>query len=469
MLETAPPPPIEEPGIARQALSYAVAGAKRVSADAMTDWRRRSGPGQAEKLRDIPPEERTVKQGANAAVKAITDFFDGFLTKDLHSILANVKDDQDADRAFVFPQMEQLVENGEMSQTFYDVQVARERTMKGVRFVRMLLGKNQKSLQVNRAKTLFNMSRLTASQSPLAMHEDLMREGDTLAIGASLTGLSETIFDTIKRDKPEGDGPASARNSAGRRVAGGPAAILAGLIDEHAPGVSPDDITLAGELLAESGAVLVGLNPDHPVLGTAVFTGGSVLDFLDGKLAEFKGLMGKGMLKDLRADLRQQIVAQAVLSLIAMRRDNKVAAANYALATPATPLSSLARARAESMGLVVREGGVGTRASRGVLNGIGLGFNRYRDITDMTSGMLVVSTLNTVYERLDVIKHGVDSEYCVGVNNDPKFIKEAQMRERAILPYAIASAAVGAALLAANESGVVEERYGLKSAAPEAR
>ncbi|HVX57679.1 MAG TPA: hypothetical protein VHA37_08170, partial [Candidatus Saccharimonadales bacterium] len=165
-----------------------------------------------------------------------------------------------------------------------------------------------------------------------------------------------------------------------------------------------------------------------------------------------KGVDGEaGMLEDVEADLEQQIVTFAALSLIALRRRNKVAATNYALAAMTTPLSALMRADAEGQGYLVAEGGMGTRLGRGILGGVGMALNKNRDISDIVSAMVVAGNVNTVLERRDVVQNGQDSECCVGVNDDPTFKREAETRAETIVPYAKRGLVVGAGLLALDK------------------
>lgn len=418
----------------------------------------------SDKLRDTPPEARTAGDAIESAVISFTDFLDGLLTRGLPYSEVGREKDRLADRTYVLEQFEQLAENGEVPQIHSDVQAGREHVMKVVRWIGGILDKDLRSLQVNRAKTALNMAMLTTAHSPLATKEDLLRFEASGGTGASLTGLFETVFQYLSKDKSE-DGTSDPRNSTAREVSAGPVGFITSLIDEHAPGVTPTHLTRTGELMVEGASALLAAKPDKKILATTLFAAGSMVDFLDGSLARLKGIAStKGMIEDVQADLRQQIAATAALSITAMRRGNKVAAANYSIAAMTTALSALTRAQAESQGLIVAEGGLGTRAGRGVLSGIGMALNDERDMSDVISSTLAVSTINTVYERQHVITHGADSEYCVGTNNDPKLIKEAEARRKAILPLAVAGMAIGGALLVANQTGIVEHKFGLDQA-----
>lgn len=282
-----------------------------------------------------------------------------------------------------------------------------------------------------------------------------MRWGASIGTGLSLTGLAETIFQYMKKE--DGEEVTTGRNSTARNVSAGSFDKIAGFINQELPGVTPSHLTKFGKITVEGSAMMAALSPDHPILPTTLYIVGSLCDTADGALARLKGESGAdGMIEDVQADLEQQIAAMAALSIIAMRRGNRVAAANYALAAMLTPLSALTRAQAEARGLIVGEGGMGTRVGRGFLGGFGMGLNRYRDASDIISAMLAAGTANTVYERRDVVKNGKASTYCVGENHDPEFVKEAGLRKEAIMPYAEIGLMVGALLLSATTSEAVQ-------------
>jgi phosphatidylglycerophosphate synthase len=329
--------------------------------------------------------------------------------------------------------------------------------MEGVRWWGARNDKSLKSLQVNRAKTFAEMTELTMAHSPLSQNEDLMRWGASIGTALSLTGLFETVFQYMG-DSGDKD-VTTARNSKAREVSAGPLDRLAGFIDENAPGVTPSHITRIGKGMVEGAAALVIAKPDRGGIATAIYTVGSLFDTFDGSLARKKGVDGpEGMIEDVQADLEQQIATMGALSIVAMRRGNRVAAANYAAAAMLTPLSAYTRALGESQGLIVAEGGMGTRVGRGIMGGVGMALNKRRDASDIVSAMLASGTANTVLERRDVTRNGEESSYCVGTNEDPGLMEEGAMRRRAIEPYAEAGLAVGAVLLMANGSKAIQER-----------
>jgi phosphatidylglycerophosphate synthase len=354
--------------------------------------------------------------------------------------------DREGDRSFVMPQQMTLAMNGEVAPAHFMLKRGREAGMQALRWWGARNDKDLTSRPVNKQKTAVEMATLTAAQSPLAEHPDLIRWGASLGTALSLTGLLETGFDYMRDRKPEQTD--TARNSAVREVSAGPLTKVAELIDRKAPGVTPSHITQWGKRLVEGAAALAVARPDHPTLPTAIYTVGSLFDTLDGSLARAKDMDGtEGMVEDVQADLEQQIATLAALSVIARRRDNRVAATNYAVATMMMPLSAYTRAQAETHGYIVAEGGMGTRVGRGILGGVGMALNRHRDASDIVSATLAAGTVNTVLERRDVVRYGLESEHCKGIKLDQEFMEDAEIRRQAIERYALLGLAVGSTLL----------------------
>lgn len=410
-----------------------------------------SGPHLGKSLDHSIPEERTWPDMIAPALLSITDRLDGIWGRRIGATDGGREIDRRGDRGFVMPQQKALAENGEIPPVHYTIKVWRERAMAGLRLWGAMNDKDLSSREVNRQKTAIEMSYVTGAHSPFSKSEDLMRWGSSMGSALSLTGLIETTIDYLQNNGSEKTD--TARNSAARKISAGPRDRISVLIDQKAPGVTPSHLTKWGKRLVEAGSALAIARPNRPAVATTLYTVGSLLDTLDGSLARQKGEDGaEGMVEDVQADLEQQIVALAALSVIARRRGNKVAAANFAAATMTMPLSALSRAQAESQGFIVAEGGIGTRVGRAILGGIGMGFNKHRDVSDIVSATLVSSTANTVNERRSVIKHGTDSRYCKGVKDDEQFMAEGAIREEAILPYAKAGIVIGSLLLA--ESGI---------------
>jgi phosphatidylglycerophosphate synthase len=394
------------------------------------------------------PKDRSWLMGGVMAGVASTDKLDGLGAEWIGPTDEGNKLDKLADRSLVIPEYGALALKGEIPPIHFGLKLGREAAMYGLRKWGAPRGKDQTSLPVSEQKTADDMFELVVSHSPLAQHEDLKRWAASMSTALSWTGFIETFIDYAKKDEPEKPVD-TARNSKAREVSAGPLGRIAKFIQEKAPGVTPSGITKWSKCLVEFSAGLAVINPDKPALATMIYTAGSLGDTIDGALAREKGEDGAdGMVEDVEADLEQQIATLAALSIIAKRRGNKVAAANYAIAAMATPLSALTRAQVESQGFIVAEGGIGTRVGRGILGGMGMGLNKHRDASDIISAALAANTVNTVSERKDVVEKGADSKYCKGVKDELEFRKEAKIREHAIRPYAERGLAVGSVLLA---------------------
>lgn len=453
MSETVPEaaqPTAEPPRIVQAIADILPDDAPRQVIDGFSRIRIGSSPYFTAHLMLTDPAERTWLTGGLAALVAATDKGDGLGAQWFGATEEGNKLDKEADRKFVIPQHGVLALRGEIPRVHFGLKVGREIAMAGLRSWGARHGKSQQSRQTGREKTVFDMATITAAHSPLSQSEDLMRWGAATGTALSVTSFLETVFDYMKKPKPD-DEPVTSRNSPVRAVSSGPLGKFVRSAHKRLPGLTASDITQWSKRTVEASALLAMINPDNPTIATIGHIVGSVGDALDGAWAREMGEDStEGMLEDVRADLEQQIVEFAGLSVIARRRGNRVAAVNYALAAMTTPLSSLTRAEAESKGYIVAEGGMGTRLGRAVLAGAGIQFNRYRDISDIISAMAAAGNMNTVMERHDVVEKGPDSKYYVGGNDDPDFKDQAAKRHEAILPYAKLGLAVGAALLAEN-------------------
>ncbi len=434
----------------------------RVIVDGLPKLRIAAGPLLADRLAGTAPEDRTWAEGLVTGLIAGTDKVDGAWARRI-GVTDHGRDlDREGDRSFVMPQQRVLAANGEVPPVHFTLKRAREGGMQVLRWWGARNDKDLTSRRVNKQKTAVEMTTVTAAHSPLAEHPDLIRWGASLGTALSLTGLLETGFDYMRKEKPAQTD--SARNSAAREASAGPLGKAAAFIDRKAPGVTPSHVTLWGKRLVEGAAALAIARPDHPALPTTIYTVGSLFDTLDGSLARTKGMDGtEGMVEDVKADLEQQIATLAALSVIARRRGNGVAAANYAVATMMMPLSAYTRAQAEAQGHIVAEGGMGTRVGRGILGGVGMALNRHRDASDIVSATLAAGTVNTVLERRDVVRYGLESEHCKGMNDDPRFKEDAEVRRQAIERYAFLGLAVGAALLVEGNFRNVRQLFAQRS------
>lgn len=244
----------------------------------MSDMRADIGEDLAERLAHTPPDERTWGEGLESALRSSTDYWDGLFTEDLPPSEEGREKDRRGDRDYVMPQQRQLAQNGEVPGIHYKLKVGREGAMKAVRWWGEQNGKNLKSLQTGRAKTVAEMTGLAVAHSPLSQNEDLMRWSASLGTGLSLNSLAETVFQYIGDD---GDKEVTtARNSTARQVSAGPLDRLAGLVDEKAPGLTPSHVTKIGKTMVEGASALLVVNPDRAAVSTAIYTVGSLFDTL---------------------------------------------------------------------------------------------------------------------------------------------------------------------------------------------
>jgi phosphatidylglycerophosphate synthase len=232
-------------------------------------------------------------------------------------------------------------------------------------------------------------------------------------------------------------------------------------MDNKFPNITPDHLTLAGESLVETSLLATLIRPKWGVaMAIGPYTFGGLIDGLDGNLARLKGLNNlEGMIKDVRADKRQEILTAMANSLLASKISNNVAAAQYAVASMTASLPALFRAAAESKGYIVNEDASGSRVIRGIEGGIGIGLNRRLGIGDTISALMVTGNIITAAQRADVVNHGESSSNCRGTNNSVEFRNEAAARRDALLPIAIGGMAVGTGLLFKIGVGLAKEKY----------
>lgn len=245
----------------------------------------------------------------------------------------------------------------------------------------------------------------------------------------------------------------SARNGSTRKMFAAPVGKLVGLIDERFPGITPNHLTTAGEALVEASLIASVIKPRWgAAMSLGPYAVGSLIDGLDGNLARRKGQGGtlEGMLKDVRADKRQEIATAAANSLLAKKSGNTVAANQYAIAAMTATLPALMRATAESQGFLVNEDATGSRVTRGIEGGIGLGMSNSKKTAETLSALMVTGNLITAGQRAHVVVHGEESPYCAGNNFDPDFQQHGEARSEALFPIALAGVAIGSGLLINN-------------------
>ncbi len=173
---------------------------------------------------------------------------------------------------------------------------------------------------------------------------------------------------------------ASTRNSGLRKVTKNPIRRVVEAVGEKAPWINANRITAAGTIGVFVADYLVIKHPKLKKTATAVHTGSSIADSFDGEWerweVEEKGKepSKNGPLIDVLADKLQEVTTFASQAIRARRSGNNLAAVAYLAAAATSPLPALFRARAESRGQVVKEGGLGTRPVRATIGAVGIAF-----------------------------------------------------------------------------------------------
>lgn len=424
----------------------------RIGVNALPLARIAAGPMVAGYLEETPPEERTLLAAGTIAAVSATDKFDGLWARRIGPTAFGGWLDQMADKAFIIPGQLALKNNGELPAVHPYLKIARDVAVSGLRMWAANKGRDVSAGSLGKRKTAAEMLTQTVAGSPLARNPDHIRAGASIATALSLTSFADYLFGYLGGgSKPRRE--VTTRNSTARRATASPVDKLVTAIDEKLPFITPDHLTEAGKALVLGAAVRAVKRPDKPALPTAMYTIGSLLDTLDGALARKKaGADGldtttEGMLKDVRSDKIQEIITFGALSMIARKRGNNVAADNYAAAAASAVLPALARAHAESSGFIVAEGGIGTRVGRGILGGVGMAFNRHQNVSDILGAVVATNNAVTTHGRYRVSKLGPAASDYMGVDTSGKFMHEASIKRKALVPLAAAGLAAGAVLL----------------------
>jgi phosphatidylglycerophosphate synthase len=412
-----------------------------------------------------PPEERTGGDAIKTAVAAGTDKLDGAWTGWFGSTEHGPLIDRLADITFSVLGEGALAINGEISPIHPLISIGREATVHAMRWSATKNG--QPPIAVGnrgREKTTAKMAMLTFARSQFAGHSDVLESMASFGSALSLISGGEYAQQWFagRHGGSDRSDASSARNGAARRVSASPNAWVVDRIHKKLPFVTPDHLTLLGEGLVEASLIAAYLKPKWGfALAIGPYTLGGIVDGWDGNLARLKGITGlKGMLKDVRADKRQEIATAITNSLLASKHDNSVAASQYAVGAMTAALPAFFRAAAEAKGYIVNEDASGSRLARGIEGGVGLGFNDNPGISNTISALMVAGNVITSAQRADVVMHGTDSPHCRGTNNNRKFRAEAAARRDALLPIALAGMAIGSGLL-------VKERIRVTRAKPD--
>lgn len=423
-------------------------------ATGMTLFRLGYGVYQTASLLMTPPEQRTWEDAGQTAGAASTDKADGVWSRRFGSTKLGPLLDRAADVTFSVGGEVALAINGEISPIHPILSIGREALVHTWR--QSAIADGRPDIPVGnrgRQKTTAKMAMLTIARSPLSRYPDVLES--MASVGSALSLMSGGQYGQQYYKGRQGtlagadDLSSTSRNGAFRRASASPNERIARWLDEKAPWVMPDHLTRAGESLVIASAIATYLKPEWGVvLAVGPYTGGGLVDGVDGNLARFKGISSlAGMLKDVRADKRQEIVTATVNSLLASKRGNKVAASQYAVAAMTASLPALLRATAEARGHLVSEDASGSRVVRGIEGGVGLGLNNQPGVGNVVSALMFVGNILTTAQRADVALRGSASPHYRGVNHNPQERAYAAARRDALLPMAVGGLVVGSVLL----------------------
>lgn len=408
---------------------------------------------QAGELLTTSPEERTWVDAGTSAGAALTDKLDGAWSRTFGSTEHGALIDQLADIAFSEGGRLALAVNNEISPIHPALGLGREAVVHALRWSAVANGHPRISVgNRGRQKITANMLLMVAARSPLSRRAGLLESMASFGTALSLmsgVGYAQEYLAGKKQTTASPGLVDSARNGSFRKASASPNDRIARLIDEKLPSITPDHLTLIGETLVETSIIAALLKPRWgTALGIGPYTLGGIIDGWDGNLARRKGTNSlKGMLKDVRADKRQEIITAAGNSLIASQHGNSVASSQYAVAAMTATLPAFFRAAAEAEGHIVSEDASGSRVVRGIEGGVGVGLNSQPGIANTVSALMVAGNIVTAAQRADVTLRGDVSPHYRGANHDPEFRAQAAARRDALLPVAVGGVAVGTGLL----------------------
>jgi phosphatidylglycerophosphate synthase len=426
---------------------------------ALSGFRLAYGTLQIGKILQSSPRERTWNDAIKTGCIAITDKLDGDWSRHFGSTKNGSIIDRLADIAFSVGGEVALAVNDEISPIHPLLSIGREATVNTLRKYAEKSGRTIPVGNRGRQKTALKMAMLTAARSPLSRQSGAIES--MASLGTALSIISGFEYAQEYHSGKVDDRTSSARNGKFREASASPNEKIVRWMDNKFPNITPDHLTLAGESLVETSLLATLIRPKWGVaMAIGPYTFGGLIDGLDGNLARLKGLNNlEGMIKDVRADKRQEILTAMANSLLASKISNNVAAAQYAVASMTASLPALFRAAAESKGYIVNEDASGSRVIRGIEGGIGIGLNRRLGIGDTISALMVTGNIITAAQRADVVNHGESSSNCRGTNNSVEFRNEAAARRDALLPIAIGGMAVGTGLLFKIGVGLAKEKY----------
>jgi hypothetical protein len=252
---------------------------------------------------------------------------------------------------------------------------------------------------------------------------------------------------SAQKNEDSSDAQTVIRNGSARKFSKGPIERIVSTLEEHAPRVTASHITRAGEVLTELSLIAAAKNPKAflPKLGVIV---GSMCDALDGAKARRENpdptLTEKidGMLQDVRADKRQEIIGSLVLAYMHRKAGNSTGSFYQAISAATVTLPAYYRAHSEANGAIVPEGGLGTRVGRAVLNIVELFMMQHSHASSLIAATSATGNIITALQRKTAASNSKISDYAIGsTTTDEQLL--ASKRLRALRPYAITGAVIG--------------------------
>lgn len=267
--------------------------------------------------------------------------------------------------------------------------------------------------------------------------------------GASInyaTGFMHEAY-SARKNTSDSDAQTEIRNGSARNFSKGPVQYIVSKLEDYTPSLTASHITILGEIITEVSLIAAAKNPDAflPKLGVAV---GSMCDALDGAKARRENpdptLAEKieGMLQDVRADKRQEIIGSLVLAHMHRNTGNTAGSFYQAVLAATVTLPAYYRASSEVNGIIVPEGGLGTRVGRAVLNISELFMVQHPQISSLIGATNATGNVMTALQRKKAASHSKISSHNIGsTSKDEQLL--ASKRLKALRPYAIAGVALG--------------------------
>jgi CDP-diacylglycerol--glycerol-3-phosphate 3-phosphatidyltransferase len=177
--------------------------------------------------------------------------------------------------------------------------------------------------------------------------------------------------------------------------------------------LTPTMLTAAGVSLCAAAAVITYFEYRAWwlfLVGSAVFTLGSLLDMFDGALARVRGLVTPfGAFLDSTVDRIGEAFMLGAIALVLMRDDVEWAVAVTIAAIVGSFLVSYTRAKAENMGLKGNVG-LGSRAERVAIIAIGVAMGSIGALPWMVLALAITSWI-TVVQRVVSVKRQLERGY----------------------------------------------------------